>query len=78
MTISDLIIAHGINMSRDSALLSAAASPDMSHIIVRILNPNERSLQDPWLLCRKTLSRTVACKEHKMHEHTRRLAQWPK
>ena len=32
MTISDLIIAHGINMSRDSALLSAAASPDMSHV----------------------------------------------
>ena len=57
-----------------TALLPAAASLDMSHIIMRISIQTKDLSQDPWL-CRKTLSRKVSCKEHKMHEHARRLAK---
>ena len=63
--------------SRDTALLLAAAALDMPHTIVRISVQTQRALARSWQY-NETLSRTAACKEHTIHEHTRRLSQWPK
>ena len=70
-------MAHGIMCCRDTALLLAAASLDMSHIIERILIQTKDLSQDPWL-CRKTLSRTVTCKlaqDARAHTTSRTMAK---